>query len=219
MAKAYNYDFSKSVSRHIEANRKQLKLLDNICSGGSKSVYDTVKNHDLAWFRIGVMGDPCHDWELTVKLCEWLGNIKTPVIVTKHWISISDSLLKRLKEVGVVFNTSVSALDTTCEISYRLNQFRRIKEYGIGSFLRVVSCRFGNTRIGKACQKIQKEIFNNKPVIDNPLRIPLTDSRVVNGHIITDKVIDLNGETSISMFNSSTYIGHCGNCPDQCGVL
>lgn len=220
IAKIYNYDFTKSVSRLLKnTNTRQLKLFDNLVLGGSAEVFNMVKRHKLKWFRIGTMGDPCHDWELTINLCEWLKRLRKPVIITKHWIKIPKSLLERFKSAGVIFNTSISPLDTKLEREHRLTELNRLKKAGITSFLRIVSCRFGDTKNGNHLNNIQKELFNNSTIIDNPLRIPHTDKRVVCGDIIVKKYKDLKRESYISINNENTYIGHCGNCPDQCGVL
>jgi hypothetical protein len=219
MAKIRGYDFNNSISRNINnKNSSQLRLFDSFLNMGDKNIFRTVEKHNMDWFRIGTMGDPCHNWELTCYLCEWLYRLKIPVIVTKHWIPISDKLLFKLKNKNVVFNTSISPLDTIEEIKYRLYQFNRIKKEKIKSVLRIVSCEFGKTNIGKRLSKIQSELFKNKPIIDNPLRIPCHDKRVIKGHIITSFVKDLNSKTSVSILNKNTYIGKCSLCPDQCGI-
>lgn len=213
MAKIYGYDFLNSVSRQFKKKTSQLNIFGEISEKITTDVYSSVKNHNLTWFRIGVMGDPCHDWDLTVSTCEWLSHLKIPVIVTKHWIEIPDSLLERVCALGnVVFNTSISALDTDNEIKHRLSQYNRLKKYCYNSVLRVVSCEFGETKKGKELDKIQKYLFSHENIIDTPLRIGHNDKRVINGDIIlTDK--------NISQFNSKTYIGHCKYCPDQCGAI
>jgi hypothetical protein len=220
IAKRCGYDFTNSVSRAISnKNNKQLRLYDQFYDiYGGKNTFEIVEKHKLNWFRIGTMGDPCHDWQLTYDLCEWLYRLKVPVVVTKHWATISDELLFKLKGKNIVFNTSISALDTIDEISHRLYQFKRIKKVGIKSVLRIVSCKFGNTETGQRLNKIQEGLFKNKPIIDNPLRIPFSDRRVVGGHITTKRVKDLRGYASVSIFNNDTYIGECSFCPDQCGT-
>jgi hypothetical protein len=220
IAKLYNYDFSKSVSRKINyGNNKQLKLFKNVFTGWSPYILKIVKRHKLKWFRIGTMGDPCHNWPLTVELCEWLGIFKIPVIITKHWITLPDDMLPIIRKTNTVVNTSISALDSKQEIKNRINQFERLKEFGIRSILRIVSCNFGNTNNGKNLNKIQNTLLNNKPIIDNPLRIPPNDKRVINGDIIIKRVKDINSFSYISVLNNNTYIGKCIGCPDQCGVL
>lgn len=220
IAKLYNYNFNNSISRKLlDVDNKQLRMFGDFDISGKKPVLNMVKKHKLDWFRIGTMGDPCHDWELTADICMWLFWIKTPVVITKHWVTIPDNLLNKFKTTNTVFNTSISALDTVQERHHRLAQFNRLKDAGIKSILRIVSCKFGNTKNGTKLNNIQNQLFKNNVTIDNPLRIPRSDSRVVCGDIITEKHKDLNKVTDISIAKASSYIGKCGNCPDQCGVL
>lgn len=216
IAKLYKYDFTTSISRGFDTSQL---CFDGFDVYGKKEVFKMVKNHNLKWFRIGTMGDPCHDWQLTLKICKWLYQLKTPVIITKHWLKIPETMLNLFKKYGVVFNTSISPLDTEIERKHRLYQFNRIKKAGIGSVLRIVSCKFGNTQQGKQLKEIQEELFAHQPNLDNPLRISNTDMRVVCGDILIKKIKDLTSKAFISIMNDKTYIGHCGNCPDQCGVL
>lgn len=201
LARVYGLDFARSISRD-ECNRNEIE--------------HTVKAHPGNWFRIGTMGDPCHDWPLTLDVCEWLGRIKTPVIITKHWELIPDDLLPRLARCLAVVNTSVSALDSAEEIEYRIRQFERVKDAGIKSVLRIVSVRFGNNEDGRS--EIQTNLFKHRPIIDNPLRIPSSDARVQRGEILVEKHPDLGGGSVVSIARKSAYLGVCENCPDQCGA-
>jgi hypothetical protein len=204
-ATLYGVDFRVSVSRKPLKKDKPL-------------IAKRIQDCPADWFRIGVMGDPSHDWPLTLEVCEWLGKIKTPVIVTKHWVALSDSDIVRLVQCHAVVNTSISPLDTYSEIAHRLNQFYRLKKFGVESVLRIVSCNFGNTTEGMRMQSIQKALFENDPVIDNPLRIPAEDERVKRGDILVERHVNLGGGSTISIANHETYVGTCGDCPDQCGV-
>jgi hypothetical protein len=123
-----------------------------------------------------------------------------------------------LKEVGVVFNTSISALDSEVERTYRLGQQARLVKAGLRSVLRIVTCRFGDTAKGRELHAIQAELLKAGPHIDNPLRIPKSDPRVTAGDILVIKRKDLDGETYISVNDENVYLGHCNNCPDQCGL-
>ena len=206
IASIYGFDFSKSIVRK------------NI---NQTNIENTVKRHKLPWFRIGTMGDPSYDWDYTVYICEWLARFKTPVIVTKHWVAMSDSHAETLKKCGVVINTSISPLDDELEIEYRLKKFKWLKEIGINSVLRVVSAKFGTSDRGNKLKHIQDDIMSNSPIIDNPLRISINDSRVVSGDIITSKHISSVGGFGIStasVVNRAAFLGKCGVCPDQCGV-
>lgn len=218
-AKFYGYDFSKSISRKISVPTKQMNLFNKPVIYGKNSIKNIVKKHSLEWFRVGTMGDPCHDWELTVIVCEWLCRYKKPVIITKHWIELTDRFLEKLSKCGAVINTSVSPLDTIEEIQHRVKQFNRIKSYGIRSILRIVSCEFGKTETGIKLNKIQNELFKNNHIIDNPLRISTSDYRVKIGDIIVKRIKDMNTLSSISLNSKKAYLGKCMDCPDQCGVL
>jgi len=204
-ATLYGYDFTKSVSR---------KIVD----GKRAHIENMVKKHNAPWFRTGNMGDPSHDWDHTVDVCEWLGRFKVPVVVTKHWVSMSNNHARTLRKCGAVVNTSVSALDTKKEIKYRVNIFKSLKEIGINSVLRVVSVRFGSTDKGNELKRVQEIIFKNTPIIDNPLRIPMTDKRVISGDIIAQRHKDKGGGSTVSVLNPNAFVGSCNVCPDQCGV-
>lgn len=204
-ARLYGYDFTKSVSRKI--GKSEHIHVENI-----------VKKHNAPWFRTGNMGDPSHNWDHTVDICEWLGKFKIPVVVTKHWIPMSNNHAVALKKCGTVVNTSTSPLDTKEEIEYRVNTFKWLKEFGIKSVLRVVSVKCGPTGKGNELNRVQKEIFKNAPIIENPLRIPMTDKRVILGDIIIQRHKDKGGGSTVSVLNSSAFIGPCNICPDQCGV-
>lgn len=201
----YGYDFSESISRE--------NVIENF-----KSIKRTLIHNKLKFFRIGTMGDPCHDWELTLMVCSLFYKIKIPVIVTKHWLEIPENMISKFKKFDVIFNTSISPLDTDNEIQHRLLQFNRIKRAGIKSVLRVVSCSFGENKTGRTLKKKQKYIFSHTPVIDNPLRISKHDVRVCDGTIKISQKHDMNKITTISTFNNDVFIGKCFCCPDQCGV-
>ena len=206
-AELYGFDFPTSVSRRVEDSEKPV-------------IERMLMAHPATWFRIGNMGDPCHDWELTTEVCEWLGKLKTPVIVTKHWIAATNDHVTRMSAAGVVLNTSVSALDTPAELHVRLREWRRGTAAGMRSVLRIVSCHFGDTPEGRKMQEIQDTLFATAGdlVIDNPLRIPASDARVVAGDILIERHRNLGGGAWVSIENHSTYIGTCEECPDQCGV-
>ena len=202
-ATIYGFDFSKSVSR---------KTYDRI------QIESIVKKHSLPWFRIGTMGDPSHDWDYTVFVCGWLGKFKIPVVVTKHWVSMSYNHAMSLKKCNAVVNTSTSPLDTKDEIEHRVNTFMWLKKIGVKSVLRIVSARFGPTEKGSKLKQAQNLLFKNDPIIDNPLRIPMIDKRVVSGDIVAQRHKDLGGGSTVSISSQGSYIGPCRTCPDQCGV-
>lgn len=200
-------DFTKSITRWLKT-QKQMKEI-------GKKIFRSEKE----FIRIGTMGDPCHNWDYTIRICKWIVNSKKPiVIITKHWIKMTDEQMKELGDMNVIINTSLSALDTDEQIEYRLEQYNRYKKYG-PSVLRIISCDFNEeTSEGKRMADIQKELFKNENIIDNPLRVPLSYQLVKDGIIRVKKIMDINSAVYMSKFNPDTYIGVCENCPEMCGI-
>jgi len=79
-----------------------------------------LRQHPLSWYRIGVMGDPSHDWDHTLRVIRHLRLAeKTAVIVTKHWAVLSDDQLSKMLDLDVVVHTSTSGLDTEAQTRHR----------------------------------------------------------------------------------------------------
>lgn len=207
IAKRYGIDFSVSVSRKLTPFNKT-------------DIFCIVRDFHASWYRIGTMGDPCHDWENTLVVCEWLKETKKiPVIITKHWIPLSENQLIRFKALNAVFNTSVSGFDTDAQIKYRVSQINRLKNAGIKSVARIVSCELGTTEWAINAKKKQDYLFTLKPFIDNPLRTDKINEHFLKGDILLTKREDsVGGGKLVSLNNANTYLGECKNCPDQCGV-
>ena len=127
-------------------------------------------------------------------------------------------MLSELAAVGVVFNTSTSALDSADSMEYRVGQFYRVRSYGCRSMLRIVTARFGDNESGKCFASIQRWLVMHGSIIDTPLRLPASDSRVAEGTILVERIKDLNSRATVSRWRDDVYIGHCGKCPDQCGA-
>jgi len=206
-ANQYGIDFATSITRKM----------------GRSSFGDcfaVVKNHPAAWYRIGTAGDPSHDWEHTVSVCEALGGTgKIPVIITKHWLEMTDDHLYRLEKLSAVINTSTSGMDTEAEIRHRAAQMKRVKASGVKSVCRVVTCQYGATEWGKDCTDKQNYLMSLGNIIDNPLRATKGNKHVLNGNIIlTRKNESIGGGKFVSLHCPNVYLGTCGECPDQCGV-
>jgi hypothetical protein len=207
-ASRYGLDFKQSVSRKLfRSNRTD--------------VFITVKNHIATWYRVGTAGDPCHDWNNTIEVLQFLKRTgKTPVIITKHWVTLTDEQLLQLQGLGAVVNTSISALDTEDEFCYRVEQIGRLKYASIKSVARVITCEFGETQQGKEFKKIQDYLLSFESVIDNPLRASKNNQYVKRRDVLLNKKGGWTGSGSgfISLHHEGVYLGTCGDCPDQCGV-
>jgi hypothetical protein len=210
IAHMYGFDFTVSVSRKIMGREHRGTLIR------------LMNTYPVNWYRIGTGGDPCHDWDGTLVAIRALRHSKkTPVIITKHWIELSDEQLSELASFGAVINTSTSGLDTDGEIVHRVKQIRRIKSYGIRSVNRVVTCDFTDSAFGRSCKDKQDYLLSLNPVIDNPLRTSSSNSHVLKGDILVAKRRDSVGGGKLVSINhtSVAYLGTCVECPDQCGVV
>lgn len=207
-AHRYGMDFTQSVSRKLyKSNRTDVFII--------------VKSHGAGWYRVGTAGDPCHDWNNTIDVLQFLSRTgKTPVIVTKHWIALTDSQLLKLKALEAVVNTSVSALDSEDELNHRIEQIGRIKYAGVKSCVRVVTCSFGSSDWARKAKERQDYLLSFGNVIDNPLRASKANEYVKRGDIVLTKKEDSTGGGGrfISLYCDSVYLGTCGGCPDQCGA-
>ncbi len=207
-ATRYGIDFSVSVSRKLTPWNRG-------------SVFCAVRDHPNYWYRIGVAGDPCHDWDNTLDVCEALqGTGKTPVIITKHWIPLSDDHIRRLCALVAVVNTSVSGFDTDAQMRHRVAQMARLKAGGVRSVARVVTCEYGVTEWALAAELKQDYLMTLAPVIDNPLRASKSNPHVISGDILlTRRDEAIGGGKLISLHDESVYLGTCPDCPDQCGAV
>lgn len=209
IAERYGIDFSTSVSRKLTP-------------WSWRTVFATVRDHYASWYRIGTAGDPCHDWENTIEVCERLKSTgKIPVIITKHWMTLSDDQLARLKAVSAVINTSVSGLDSPQEIKHRVKQMKRVADSGVTSICRVVTCEYGTSAWASECNERQNYLLSlDYQIIDNPLRASASHPRVISGEILLSNRPDsVGGGKLVSINKSSTaYLGKCDTCADQCGA-
>lgn len=202
-------DFSTAVSRYIVDNwNHRDHLIKNLLDTGA------------SWYRIGVMGDPCHDWNHTVHVIGALKPAKmTAVIITKLWKPLLDDHISKLLDQNVVIHVSTSGLDTDAEIKYRIGQLERLRGYGIPVINRVITCEFGDSEWGRQAAEKQRYLLSVGPVIDNPLRVSSANERVQSGDILTTRRPDsVGGGKLVSLHSADTYLGHCASCPDQCGV-
>jgi hypothetical protein len=201
-------DFAKSVSRRLHTNwhRSTMKRL--------------MGESGLSWYRIGTAGDPSHDWGNTTHVIRALRPMDmTPVVVSKFWKPPTDEQVNTLARFGAVVNVSVSGMDTDREIEQRLMQHDRLRDAGVLTVLRVVTCRYGATEWARECDDKQSWLLTRGTIIDNPLRASANNPRVLDGSIICERRPEsIGGGKLVSIHNNSVYIGKCDQCPDQCGI-
>ncbi len=207
IAERYGIDFTVSVSRKLTTENKW-------------GIFHAVKDWPAYWYRIGTAGEPCHDWDNTLEVIEFLQDAgKVPVIITKHWIPLSGLHIARLSAASAVVNTSVSGFDTDAQIKHRVAQMKRLEAGGVRSVARVVSCEFGSTDWAIDAKRKQDYLMTLKPVIDNPLRAEKSNIHVLRGDILLTRRDDaVGGGKLVSLNDQNAYLGTCPECPDQCGA-
>jgi hypothetical protein len=212
-AVTYGWDFRTSVSRKFMGHPMNgFRHLDTINK--------ILQSNAATWYRVGTVGDPCHDWKNTIAVCKALSPMrKTPVIITKHWIELTDEQMLELKMVGAVVNTSTSGMDTEDEIAHRVTQINRLKWFCVRSVCRVVTCNYGTSQWARECKEKQDYLLSLTPTIDNPLRARRSNPHVVNGDILLTRMDgSVGGGKYVSLNCKNTYLGTCKGCPDQCGI-
>lgn len=209
IADRYGIAFEHSVPRHFADHRQHKDV-----------IIRQLLAHRPGWYRVGVMGDPCHHWDHTIGIIKALRPAnKTAVIITKHWIPLTDDQISRLLELQVVFNTSNSGLDTDAQMRFRVGQMHRLRDAGFLSVNRVVTCEFGDTEWARGCAERQRYLLTLHPLIDNPLRVSPSNPRVMSGEILATRRPDsVGGGTLVSLNDPTAYLGHCSTCPDQCDL-
>ena len=206
-AARYGIDFSVSVSRKLTPWNRI-------------NVFQVIKNFHASWYRIGTAGDPCHDWENTIEVIEAMhATGKQAVIITKHWITLSDDQIIRLGMLDACVNTSTSGLDTEQETKHRVRQINRLKSFGVESVNRVVTCDYGDTEWARPRKARQDYLLTITPMIDNPLRADKLNKHVVAGDIKLSRIEEaIGGGKFVSLHDPHVYLGTCALCPDQCGA-
>lgn len=217
ITRRYGRDFSRIVKRDFTQDENQVYLFDFIDGRNTSKICRQIENIQMPFLRIGELGDPSEDWEHTFNICKMIAPTGKPiVIVTKHWKTIPNQLLEKAR--GIVFNTSISALDSEEEIDHRLTQYERLNGYG-KSILRIVSCDFNTeTPEGRIRAKIQEELFRKKNCIDTIFRPSKNNPLVVMGIIKTCVAKFLHASVLVSSHVDNPYLGSCVACPDMCGL-
>lgn len=206
-ARAYGYDFSKTVLRGFknEAHKRKVVL--------------EISRANMSFVRIGCSGDPSENWGHCFEILKTItkGN-KEIVIITKHWNNLKDEQLIYCNTKNITFNTSVSALDNPERLNNSLIQYKRIGNY-CKSILRVVSCDFNlENPIGAKLSALQNTLFQYPYVIDTVFRPSKKNTFIIDG-VINAKTGVFNGHKSLmSKFNKKTFIGKCQNCVEACGA-
>jgi hypothetical protein len=219
IAARYGFNFRETVTRDFKRDNDQLYLFGFKDQHHESDIIYQIKAIDMPFVRIGDMGDPSRDWEHTINICDIISQAGKPiVIITKHWKSIPNQLLPLISKLDICINTSVSALDDTVSIDYRIDQYNRLKPY-CKSVLRVVTCDFNKeTEAGFVRSEIQDRLLQNDNIIETVFRPSANNPLVKKGIIYVKKVKFLRSKVLASIRDESVYFGECSVCPDMCGI-
>jgi hypothetical protein len=207
-AKFRGIDFRVSVVRKFKSEKH------------AEQIVTTIRECKAQVVRIGTAGDPSHDWEHTVAVCEKVAPAGKPIVViTKHWHKATDQQFARLVALGVVLNTSVSPLDRPTLREHRVVQYGKYRGMGGHSCLRVVTIAPTDTSLGQGLARIQADLLRFPYVIDNPLRAYSTTLGVAEeGFRLTAAEIHSGHEVKVSLHSADVYLGSCKRCRELCGV-
>lgn len=206
-ARAYGYDFSKTVLRRFENRAHERRVIAQI------------NRARLDFVRIGCSGDPSEDWPHTVSILRVIANCnKEIVLITKHWTALTDEQLEFFSTLNICVNTSVSALDKPELLANSLFQYSRLRPF-CRSVLRIVSAEFNlENEHGIRCNEIQKALFQNGQVIDTVLRVGENNPIVTQGIVKIKKGIFMGKKCYMSKHDKKTFTGKCDKCREMCGI-
>jgi hypothetical protein len=129
--------------------------------------------HSHSWIRIGCVGDPSFDWELTTDVCRIVHDAGvTPVIVSKIHQEIPRDLAASIAETSLL-QVSVSGLQTERQRETRLTTLLRHRTLGGRVGMRFVSARWLE---GSAPDEEQRALTfwaqsHGVAILDTPLRL------------------------------------------------
>lgn len=212
IADRYGFDFSNPVNRDFMRKQDQIYFNGFMDTSHEAKIIKQIRAANMPFIRVGEMGDPSEDWEHTLSVCKSISVANKPiVIITKHWKTMTEKQINEFLSLNVYFNTSVSALDSPEELSYRIKQHERILHHAV---IRVVTCSF----VDKERANIQDWLLNRWPVIDTVFRPSVNNPFLVNGIIKARKVKFLGTTMLASLHKDDVFLGYCKDCPEQCGI-
>lgn len=219
IASRYGYNFKNPIKRQFIHDRYQLYFSGFYDVKHETSIVNQIKNIDMPFVRIGEMGDPSEYWEHTIDACSKIYEAGKPiVIITKHWKTIPNKLLKYLSKYGIIINTSISALDSKKQINHRLKQYNLLKEY-CKSILRIVTCDFNlQDNLGIHLNYIQKDLLKNDKIIETVFRPSIKNDLVQYHTIKVNRKKFLKSKVLCSMRNGKVFFDYCSECKEMCGV-
>jgi hypothetical protein len=133
-----------------------------------------LKNYSLPWIRVGCISDPSLNWKTSARVCEILHDHgKTPVIVTKIYTELQDTILTKLLKSEAIVQVSTSALASNEPQLSRLINLFKANTAGLRTSLRLNTAKFpqGNTLDAKQEELIILAAEAQIPILETPIRL------------------------------------------------
>jgi len=149
------------------------------------TLWPQLRRVKQSWVRIGIMGDPCHDWSVTVAACELVHRAsKTPVVITRQWDIPTKDELPRMFEADTLIHATVCAFDGDRFLEPRVKMAEDYLRFGGKWVWRVVRFHFDDsTEEGRRLWARQDSLVPTGPV-SVPEKRPLileTPARLMKG--------------------------------------
>lgn len=177
----------------------------------------------LDWVRIGVMGEPSEDWELTAKVAKVCAEEgKRVAIITRLLKLPNHSELQTLADIGTVINWSISPTDP---VEFIKSRWESVRTYPY-LVLRLLTFAFAD---GCEESKMQAWLSSIHPhILEQPARVfrtlrvwPKLDHK--RYHHPPSYIVGSKGPsrwlTAGPVLNVPVCCGHCSSCPWKCGLV
>ncbi|MEM4973291.1 MAG: radical SAM protein [Candidatus Hadarchaeales archaeon] len=172
-----------------------------------------LRRLEEGWVRVGVFGEPSHDWDLTVRTARVVvGEGKSLVIVTRLLDLPSEETLSSLEELGVVISWTLGPFDS---FSWREKVWDRVKDYPF-LVLRPVTFAFkGGNGLS---------LPEGPPVLEQPGRLfktsPIWEALDVSRYRHASPYLGTRGRwwTAGPILGGPACEGHCPSCSWACGL-
>jgi hypothetical protein len=180
--------------------------------------------------RIGILGEPSCDWNLTIRVAEICREAGKDVIILTRVAQVpTDEQLRRLAGVGAVLSISVWGLDPEHAWRERLEVAKRYMQLGGKAVIRFISFAFKNPEENRRQEERAEEAQRlGITVVEQPGRIQRTNP-IFWEHLDQGAYKPYGSYTDPSIhrwlcagrrLNGGSLVcnGHCPDCDHKCGL-
>lgn len=174
------------------------------------------------WIRIGVHGDPCEAWALTVETCRVIVEChKVPVVISRLWTLPDADTLQALASLGVVLHVSLCALDNDGFLGPRLKVLHDFAATGGRGVLRLVTFAWTDLAL---IERQDALALGGLPVLEQPARLIRTNPTFAQVdadayhpyHNYTDGKPSTRWYTAGPLYQGLACVEGCPSCSHAC---